>query len=142
VSARTSIQSDQSRIAILVVGDLVALLVFSAIGRSSHGEAAGIAAIPEIIMTAAPFILGWLLVAPWLGAYREPNLTTPVLMLRTTLLAWLATLPVALILRSALIGRLSPISFAVVTFVAVALLLGGWRLVYALWHMRRNGSRV
>ena len=43
------------RIALLVGGDLIALLTFAAIGRASHGEHLGPAAI---VMTALPFVIG------------------------------------------------------------------------------------
>jgi hypothetical protein len=138
VAASSKLQSEQARIALLVAGDSAAFLTFAAIGRSSHGEAAGLDAFLAVVGTAAPFLLGWLLVAPWLGAFRERAIATPALMLRTTLIAWAATLPFGLMLRAAMIGRLSPISFAVVTFIAVTVILGGWRLAYAFWFTRRQ----
>jgi len=56
--------SNTRRIATLIVGDALAFLVFAAIGRSSHGEATGLAAIPQIALTAAPFAAAWFIVAP------------------------------------------------------------------------------
>jgi hypothetical protein len=63
--------SDARRIITLVVGDAIAFLVFAAIGRGSHGEATGLAAIPQIALTAAPFAAAWFIVAPFAGAYRR-----------------------------------------------------------------------
>ena len=63
--------SNTRRIATLVIGDALAFLVFAAIGRSSHGEATGLAAIPQIALTAAPFAAAWFIVAPFAGAYRR-----------------------------------------------------------------------
>jgi hypothetical protein len=117
--------------ALLISGDLLAFVVFAIIGRRSHGAAAGLEAIGAVLATAAPFALGWALVAPWLGAYREELRGRPGAMLRTTALAWALALPVGGALRALTIGRLSPLSFYVVTFLAVLMLLGGWRTLYA-----------
>lgn len=125
------------RTAALLAGDVVALLVFAAVGRRSHGEAAGLAAALEVARTAAPFILGWLATAPWLGAYSPRATATPARMLQVTALAWPAALLVGALLRALLIGRLSPPSFYVVTFLAALLLLGGWRLAFSLAEARR-----
>jgi hypothetical protein len=53
-----------------VIGDALALLIFAALGRASHGEAAGLTALTQVAETAAPFIIGWFAVAPLFGAYR------------------------------------------------------------------------
>jgi hypothetical protein len=126
------------RTAALVGGDVVALMVFAAIGRGSHGEAAGLGAVGEVARTAAPFLVGWLLAAPWLGAFRPAATATPAAMLRTTAIAWCAALLVGALLRALMIGRFSPPSFYVVTFIAALVLLGGWRAAFALIEARRS----
>jgi hypothetical protein len=125
------------RTAALVGGDVVALLVFAAIGRGSHGEATGLDALGEVARTAAPFVVGWLTASPWLGAFRPASTSTPAAMLRTTAIAWCAALVVGALLRALMIGRFSPPSFYVVTFIAALLLLGGWRAAFALAEARR-----
>eukprot|EP01018_Ginkgo_biloba_P040058 Gb_33433 [translate_table: standard] len=59
------------RVAVLVGGDVLALLIFAAIGRLSHG-------MPvldwETFHTADPFIAGWLLGAYFLGGYESEGL--------------------------------------------------------------------
>jgi hypothetical protein len=126
------------RVAALVGGDVVALLVFAAIGRGSHGEASGLGAIGEVARTAAPFIVGWLVSAPWLGAFQPAATSSQLGMLRTTALAWCAALVVGSLLRALLIGRFSPPSFYIVTFIAALVLLGGWRAVFVAWERRRG----
>jgi hypothetical protein len=125
-------RADHRQTAILVAGDLAALLAFAAIGRRSHGEAAGLAAALEVARTAAPFIAGWLAVAPWVGAYRPATTASLGPMLRATLLGWSGALLVGALLRAAMIGRFSPPSFYIVTFFAALLLLAGWRAVFHL----------
>lgn len=124
--------SERYRTALLVAGDLVALLAFAAIGRRSHGEAAGFAAALEVVRTAAPFIGGWLAVAPLVGAYRPTTTASLSAMLRATLLGWSGALLVGALLRAAMIGRFSPPSFYIVTFFAALLLLVVWRSAYYL----------
>lgn len=124
----------RGRTAALVAGDAVALVVFAALGRNSHGLATGFAAVGETLRTAAPFVLGWFAVAPWLGAFSPAVTRGPAAMLRTTLLAWVPAVVVGAMLRAVAIGRLSPWTFYAVTFVVGLLLLAGWRAVYAWWE--------
>lgn len=125
------------RTALLVLGDLAAFLLFSAIGRSSHGEAAGLSAILGVAGTAAPFMLGWFATAPFSGAYRGDAMARPTVMLRRTALAWLLAWPVGLVLRALLLQRGIPISFALVTLMTNMLILLTWRGAFA-WLIQRN----
>ena len=126
-----------TRVIYLIIGDIIALLVFAAIGRRSHGEAAGLAALAEVASTATPFIGGWLAAAALLGAYKAGVTTGPLAMARRTALAWLAALPLGSALRALTVGRLSPPSFYIVTFLVVLALLCGWRAAFAWWEGRR-----
>lgn len=129
------------RIGALAAGDAVALLVFAALGRRSHGEAAGLAALGEVALTALPFIVGWFALAPWAGAF-DPRRTAGVApMLKATLLGWVGGLLLGAVVRAGMIGRFSPISFYVVTFLVALLLLGGWRAAFALVEGRRARGR-
>jgi hypothetical protein len=56
-------------------------------------------------------------------------------MLRRTLASWIAALAVGAVARALVIGRFSPLSFYVVTFLVLLLLLGGWRGAFA-WAER------
>ncbi len=60
-------RSTSRHIIVLASGDLLAFLAFSAIGRGSHGEATGLAAIPAVIVTAAPFAIAWFIVSPFIA---------------------------------------------------------------------------
>jgi hypothetical protein len=122
----------------LLAGDIVVFLVFAAIGRRSHGEAAGLGALLDVAVTAAPFILGWMAAAPWLGAFSPEATRGPAAMLRVTLASWLAALAVGAVARALFIGRFSPPSFYVVTFLVALLLLGGWRGLFAWVESRRS----
>ncbi len=85
-----------------------------------------------MLWTAAPFALGWFLVAPFLGAYRRELADHPPEMLKRTELAWVASWPAALVLRWALPSDHNvPVSFAIVILIVNAILLGGWRTLFA-----------
>ncbi len=99
---------------LLVIGDLLCFLIFAALGRSSHGEASGFAAIPQIIITALPFAAGWFLVSPFVGAFRHKILAQPRSMVIRTAVAWLIAWPVAMLLRGIFVDHsVPPLSFAI-----------------------------
>ena len=125
--------SNTRRIATLVIGDTLAFLVFAAIGRSTHGEATGLAAIPQIALTAAPFAAAWFIVAPFAGAYRRELTAQPRKMAIRTILAWILSWPVAMALRGIFVDHaVPPISFALITLIFNTFILLIWRWPFAL----------
>lgn len=108
--------------ALALAADVVAVLVFAAIGRASHEEAGGVGGV---LVTAAPFVIGLGLAwaTPWVRA-RPAGFVAG-----GTVLA--GTVVIGLALRAAFTGRL-PLTFALVTLVALAVLLIGWRGVSAV----------
>jgi hypothetical protein len=133
VSQTDAKSSERLRIISLVVGDALVFLIFSVIGRLSHGERVDPAAFPQVVATAAPFAIGWFIIAPYVGAYRQNVTTQPRQMALRTAFAWLLSLPVGLTLRGIFVDHdVPPISFAIVTFVFVMLVLQLWRCPYAL----------
>lgn len=129
-------QRSTGRIVALVAGDIVSFLVFATIGRGTHGETNGLGAIVEIARTALPFALGWFVVSPFIGAFRWRLTATPLRMLMRTELAWLASWPVAMLLRRIFVNDNIPLqaflTFAVVVLVANFVFLGVWRTGFAL----------
>ena len=129
----------------LVFGDVVAFLAFAAIGRGTHNEPTGLAAIPEIILIAAPFALGWFIVAPFAGAYRPDIVKQPGVMAQRTILAWALSWPVAMALRWFFVDRLrnTPasafIQFALVTLIFVLVFLLLWRWPFAINQRLKKG---
>lgn len=120
---------------LLYLGDVAAILLFSAVGRSSHGLAAGADAFLATFNTAAPFIIGWLLVAPWLGAYRPQAVVDYRAALRTVALAIVPAVVAGALVRALFAGRFSPWTFYAVTLVMLALFMGIWRLLYT-WYVQ------
>lgn len=127
----------------LVVGDAVSFLVFAGMGRNQHGETSGLGALGQVALTAVPFALGWFLVSPWLGAYRRKLTDTVRRMAVRTELAWLASYPVALILRVLIApDHQMPWTFALVILLANAILLGVWRSAFAFVERLAARSRA
>jgi len=126
----------------LVIGDLLCFLIFVAFGRNSHGEASGFAAIPQVIITALPFVAGWFLVSPFVGAFRHKILAQPRSMVLRTSVAWLIAWPVAILLRGIFVDHgIPPFSFAFVVLLFNMLLLLIWRWPFALNNsMRKRGE--
>jgi hypothetical protein len=119
-----------------VAGDALAFLAFAAIGRHDHQESGALVAV---VGTALPFFAGWLAVAPWAGVYAAPLRGHPVDLARRTGIGWIGAWPVGLLLRAITLHRGIPVSFAVVTLLANAILLVGWRTLYA--RLRTAGRR-
>lgn len=131
-SSRPDAPPRAQQLAMLGAGDALAFLIFSAIGRSSHGEAAGFDAIAQVAITAAPFLAAWLVVSPLAGAFKPETIGAPRAMLGRTALAWLLAWPLGLGLRALLLQRGIPISFALVTFATVLAILLIWRGLFAM----------
>jgi len=111
-----------------LVADVVAVVVFAAIGRAGHAEAASVAGL---VATAAPFLAG--LVATW----ATPWVRSAPAGLRAGGIVVVGTVALGLLLRFAFLGRL-PLSFAIVTTISLAVLLLGWRAVAAVVSHRQR----
>lgn len=102
--------------------DLVSVVVFAAIGRAAHGEA-----WTGALATAWPFLfgcgLGW---AIWWAMRRTEPVTLPA-----GVVVWLSTVAGGMVIR-ALFGQGTHWSFVLVSLVATAILMLGWRAVAAL----------
>ena len=103
------------------MADLVAVVVFAAIGRLSHAEADSVLGL---LGTALPFALG---VA---AAWATPWVRSAPASLRAGAVVLAGAVVVGLVLRLGFLGRL-PLSFAVVATISLAVLLLGWRGISA-----------
>ncbi|MEO7022351.1 MAG: DUF3054 domain-containing protein [Ktedonobacteraceae bacterium] len=140
--------SPRSRVISLVLGDSLCFLVFAALGSTQHGKTTGITllTLPYIISVAIPFLLGWFLVSPFIGAFKADIALKPKQMIIRTALSWLAAWPVAMLIRWLLVDRLSApavsfgsfLSFAIVAFIFNMALLLIWRGPFALNNELRS----
>ena len=138
-SAETPTKSNTARIVSLVIGDILVFLIFAAIGRRSHGEASGLSSILQIVLTAAPFAIGWFLVSPWVGAYKRGLEKQPKKMAARTALSWFASWPVGLALRGIFVDHgVPPWTFALITLVVNMVFLLVWRVPFSLVNKNRQ----
>jgi hypothetical protein len=120
------------RIILLVIGDGIVFLIFAAVGRRSHGEAASISSFLQVVGTAAPFALGWFMISPIVGAYRRHKTTGVGKMAQWTALSWLAAWPVALLFRGIVVDRaVPPWTFMLISLISNMLFLEVWRTLFA-----------
>ncbi|XP_076897146.1 uncharacterized protein LOC143550372 [Bidens hawaiensis] len=113
-------------VALLSGGDVLAILLFSAIGRFSHGFSVFDA---ETLRTADPFIAGWFLSAYFLGGYGDDGrgLNGKTNAVTAAVKSWAVGIPLGILIRATSIGHIPPTAFIAVTMGSTALLLIGWR---------------
>ncbi|MFC4905881.1 DUF3054 domain-containing protein [Actinomadura gamaensis] len=113
------------------VADAACVLVFVAIGRSSHDEAAS---VTGFLNTAWPFLagalIGWLVVRAW----RRPAALVP-----SGVGVWIAAVAGGMLLR-VISGQGTAVAFVIVATLFLGLVLLGWRAVAAL--VARRGNRT
>ena len=109
-----------------VLVDLVAIVVFALVGRSSHAESVDLLGLAG---TAWPFLAGWLIGAVVARIWRHP------VDLVTGAFVWLGTLIIGMLLRVATGAGVQP-SFVIVAAIVLAAFLIGWRAAYTLIRSR------
>ena len=112
--------------ALAIVADVVAVVVFAAIGRMSHAEPDDLLGL---LATAAPFLVG--VAAMW----ATPLVRAHPVGARAALTVWAGTVVIGLLVRAGFTEGV-PLSFAVVTAVSLAVLLLGWRALSVLVSLR------
>lgn len=127
-----------SRSLVLLLGDVAVLVLFAVIGRRTHDEAIGLAAVGDVLTTAAPFVLAWVPLAVLLGALRASNTASVTAMVARTAVVWVCALPVAILLRSLILGRPSALVFYAVAAGTGLLMLLCWRTLFVLVERRRT----
>lgn len=125
-------------VALLAGGDVMALLLFAAIGRFSHGFSVF---DTETLRTADPFIAGWFLGGYFLGGYAEDGRGMNGLPKAVIAAAksWALGIPLGIIIRAVTAGHFPPYNFIIVTMGSTAVLLIGWRAI--LYNILPNDNR-
>jgi hypothetical protein len=117
--------------ALAFAADVVAVIVFAAVGRASHAESGDLLGL---LGTLAPFAVG--LAAAW----ATPVVRARPAGLRAGLVVLAGTAVLGLLVRFAFTERM-PLSFAVVSVLSLAVLMLGWRSL-SLVVARRAHTRV
>jgi hypothetical protein len=118
-------------IPLAIAADVVAVVVFAALGRSAHGESGD---LPGLLGTAAPFLVG-------LGAaWATPLVRAHPAGLRAGAAVVAGAGLLGVVLRAGFTGSL-PLTFALISVGTLGVLMLGWRaLSMAVAH--RAGQRV
>ncbi|OIH96861.1 MULTISPECIES: DUF3054 domain-containing protein [unclassified Curtobacterium] len=111
------------------VVDIVLIVLFALIGRSSHGEANTAGALWT---TAYPFLAGWVVGFVATAGWKRPLRLWP-----TGVLVWLLTVAVGLAIRvwtgqGDVDGDPLPVSFVIVATIVLGVFLLGWRAIARL----------
>ena len=116
----------------IAVGDVVVLLLFLLSGALRHHSLEAIRADPLIYASAAgPFVLGWLVCAPLVGAYSPGGGSAPNSSIPLAVRSWVPAAIVGLVVRVVAVpdGGAAPV-FAAIMIVGGSVVLSVWRLLY------------
>ena len=142
---------------ILATVDTMSLLLFAAIGKSSHSSDSDVGGIDEnnivgILYTALPFVVAWLTTSPLTGIYspdtnqqirlvnnndddnNNNNNNNSVLVTTATSIGkgWAVAIPLGIGLRGTMKGYVPPMPFVIVTLIATFVILVGMRILYTV----------
>jgi hypothetical protein len=120
---------------ILIIGDILEIAIITIIGFATHGEG-GVSYILRMGTSFFPLLIGWFLIAPWLGLFEEQVNSNPILLWRI-LPAMVFAAPLAAILRSAVLHSTAQPIFVLILGLTNLLGMLVWRSIYLLLA-RRN----
>jgi hypothetical protein len=116
----------------IAVGDLAVLLAFLLAGTLQHWPRDQLLADPTIYLFAAgPFVLGWLVCAPLVGAYSPGAGSAPNSSIPLAIRSWIPAAVVGLAIRVVAVpDRGAEPIFAAIMIVGGAVVLSVWRFLY------------
>lgn len=120
---------------LLAIIDTISLIVFAAIGKSSH-SANGDLDILAVLMTAFPFVTAWLSTSPLTGVYSPDDTSDESNVIVSTgmkvVKGWAVAVPLGIALRGAVKGYVPPTPFIIVTLISTLVILVGVRVLFAI----------
>jgi len=115
----------------LAVGDLVVLIVLLTVGTLNHTSVEFLSANPLYLLEVfAPFLIGWALIAPLVGAYSAGAVETAKSSVPLAVRSWIPAAVVGLALRAFVFRGEAALTFVAVMLVTGSVALGGWRALY------------
>jgi len=125
---------------LIVLGDLIALLLFVYIGQRDHGLVDTANQIQGLLWAGWAFALTWVIAAVLLRALPNAATLSARSLLANGLNAWLVAAPLGVLLRAYFLGRaVIPTSFLAATLGFGGLFVLGWRVFcLLLWKMAKR----
>ncbi len=125
---------------LIVLGDLIALLLFVYIGQRDHGLVDTENQIQGLLWAGWAFALTWVIAAALLRALPNAATLSARSLLANGLNAWLVAAPLGVLLRAYFLGRaVIPTSFLAATLGFGGLFVLGWRVFcLLLWKMAKR----
>jgi Protein of unknown function (DUF3054) len=120
----------------LITGDVLALGIITVIGFASHGET-GLSFLPRMATTFIPLVIGWFLIAPWLGNFDAQIISHSKQLWRPPL-AMLLAAPIATILRAFMLNAVALPLFTFILGGSAALGMLVWRWLFFLLNRKEN----
>ena len=113
------------------VGDLIALILLLTVGTLNHTTVEFLTANPLYFPGVyAPFLIGWVAIAPLVGAYSAGAVETAKSSVPLVVRSWIPAAVVGLALRAFVFRGGAELTFAAVMLVLGSVALGGWRALY------------
>jgi hypothetical protein len=121
------------RTAAAALADIVAIVVFVAIGRRNHNEGE---TVDAVFTVAAPFLIalsvGWIAARAW----------TRPMHVETAFVIWPITVAVGMVLRNLVFDRGTALPFIIVATVVTGVFLVGWRMLVAVAERRTSPKSI
>lgn len=114
---------------VLLVGDLVAFLLFAYYGKLAHHMPVSLLGILD---TLAPFLVGWIVAVLVFRSYACKAYSSFGWLLLSTLLTWTLAAPIGLVVRVWWTGLPMTWTFTWVAYVITLAFLLGWRILFAI----------
>lgn len=120
---------------LLAIIDTISLIVFAAIGKSSHSSN-GDLDIFAVLLTAFPFVTAWLSTSPLTGVYSPDDTSDQSNVIVSTgvkvVKGWAIAVPLGIALRGVIKGYMPPTPFIVVTLISTLVILFCVRLLFVI----------
>lgn len=137
LTLQSFVQRKQAFRLILVLGDLVALLLFTYVGQRDHQMVNPENPVLGLLATGVNFILPWFIAGWLLDVFPDAEHFQPRSLLKQSLLAWLLAAPLGVLLRAYVLGRaVIPTMFMTAALGFGGLFVLGWRLIFIWWWRR------
>jgi Na+-driven multidrug efflux pump len=133
-SGHSEQQKQANPAAILIVGDVLAFVIFVVLGRISHHMTSDW--LVNVARIATPFLLGWFVVGVATGIYRRDLVGRPTVFMLRSVVTWVLGVPLGFLLRKFVFHDNVTVPFALTSLAFTALFLIGWRGVFSWWFNR------